>query len=139
MAYALKTACARNIIGVIPYFPYSKQSKMRKRGSIVCKLLASMLAKAGACNQGLQAVSQGSGPVRRRTPCWAGPEAGSARAVPDYFVSFDGVHAACGGTQAPLLASRSGLCVFHFSMTSSLASRSPIADSVSAFLVTAEC
>ncbi|XP_045841058.1 phosphoribosyl pyrophosphate synthase-associated protein 1 isoform X2 [Meles meles] len=46
-AYALKTACARNIIGVIPYFPYSKQSKMRKRGSIVCKLLASMLAKAG--------------------------------------------------------------------------------------------
>lgn len=51
MAYALKTACARNIIGVIPYFPYSKQSKMRKRGSIVCKLLASMLAKAGECDQ----------------------------------------------------------------------------------------
>lgn len=51
MAYALKTACARNIIGVIPYFPYSKQSKMRKRGSIVCKLLASMLAKAGECEQ----------------------------------------------------------------------------------------
>ncbi|KAM9211362.1 phosphoribosyl pyrophosphate synthase-associated protein 1-like [Leptosomus discolor] len=47
MVYALKTSCARNIIGVIPYFPYSKQSKMRKRGSIVCKLLASMLAKAG--------------------------------------------------------------------------------------------
>ncbi|XP_029456289.1 phosphoribosyl pyrophosphate synthase-associated protein 1 isoform X1 [Rhinatrema bivittatum] len=47
MAYALKTSCAKNIIGVIPYFPYSKQSKMRKRGSIVCKLLASMLAKAG--------------------------------------------------------------------------------------------
>uniref|UniRef100_A0AAZ3QVR8 Ribose-phosphate pyrophosphokinase N-terminal domain-containing protein n=1 Tax=Oncorhynchus tshawytscha TaxID=74940 RepID=A0AAZ3QVR8_ONCTS len=47
MAYALKTNCAKNIIGVIPYFPYSKQCKMRKRGSIVCKLLASMLAKAG--------------------------------------------------------------------------------------------
>ncbi|XP_010887701.1 phosphoribosyl pyrophosphate synthase-associated protein 1 isoform X2 [Esox lucius] len=47
MAYALKTNCAENIIGVIPYFPYSKQCKMRKRGSIVCKLLASMLAKAG--------------------------------------------------------------------------------------------
>ncbi|KAL7989417.1 hypothetical protein Chor_012083 [Crotalus horridus] len=47
MAYALKTACAKTITGVIPYFPYSKQSKMRKRGSIVCKLLASMLAKAG--------------------------------------------------------------------------------------------
>lgn len=51
MAYALKTSCARNIIGVIPYFPYSKQSKMRKRGSIVCKLLASMLAKAGGCHR----------------------------------------------------------------------------------------
>ncbi|KAL0584283.1 LOW QUALITY PROTEIN: Phosphoribosyl pyrophosphate synthase-associated protein 1 [Plecturocebus cupreus] len=36
-----------NIIGVIPSLPYSKQSKMRKRVSIVCKLLASMLAKAG--------------------------------------------------------------------------------------------
>uniref|UniRef100_A0A8C5ENX6 Phosphoribosyl pyrophosphate synthase-associated protein 1 n=1 Tax=Gouania willdenowi TaxID=441366 RepID=A0A8C5ENX6_GOUWI len=47
MAYALKTSCAKNIIGVIPYFPYSKQCKMRKRGSIVCKLLASMLAKSG--------------------------------------------------------------------------------------------
>lgn len=60
MAYALKTSCAKNIIGVIPYFPYSKQCKMRKRGSIVCKLLASMLAKAGkddtmvcACAHGL--------------------------------------------------------------------------------------
>jgi len=47
MAYALKTNCAKNIIGVIPYFPYSKQCKMRKRGSVVCKLLASMLAKSG--------------------------------------------------------------------------------------------
>ncbi|XP_063052439.1 phosphoribosyl pyrophosphate synthase-associated protein 1-like isoform X1 [Engraulis encrasicolus] len=47
MAYALKTSCAKNIIGVLPYFPYSKQCKMRKRGAIVCKLLASMLAKAG--------------------------------------------------------------------------------------------
>jgi len=50
MAYALKTSCAKNIIGVIPYFPYSKQCKMRKRGSIVTKLLASMLAKAGKEN-----------------------------------------------------------------------------------------
>nr|DBA27862.1 TPA: hypothetical protein GDO54_008311 [Pyxicephalus adspersus] len=47
MTYALKTSCAKNIIGVIPYFPYSKQCKMRKRGSIVCKLLASMLSNAG--------------------------------------------------------------------------------------------
>lgn len=66
MAYALKTACARNIIGVIPYFPYSKQSKMRKRGSIVCKLLASMLAKAGECGQrpGVPALDVAS-PSRR--------------------------------------------------------------------------
>uniref|UniRef100_A0AAY4BFW4 Phosphoribosyl pyrophosphate synthase-associated protein 2 n=1 Tax=Denticeps clupeoides TaxID=299321 RepID=A0AAY4BFW4_9TELE len=34
MVYACRTSCARNIIGVIPYFPYSKQCKMRKRGSI---------------------------------------------------------------------------------------------------------
>jgi len=47
MAYACKTSSARNIIGVIPYLPYCKQSKMRKRGSIVCRLLADMLAKAG--------------------------------------------------------------------------------------------
>lgn len=47
MAHTLKTSSAQNIIGVIPYFPYSKQCKMRKRGSIVCKLLASMLAEAG--------------------------------------------------------------------------------------------
>lgn len=63
MAYALKTSCARNIIGVIPYFPYSKQSKMRKRGSIVCKLLASMLAKAGECHREQQHGRLGC--------CWA--------------------------------------------------------------------
>ncbi|KAK7827424.1 hypothetical protein U0070_026630, partial [Myodes glareolus] len=34
MVYACKTSCAKSIIGVIPYFPYSKQCKMRKRGSI---------------------------------------------------------------------------------------------------------
>ena len=28
MCYACKTSCSRNIIGVIPYLPYSKQSKM---------------------------------------------------------------------------------------------------------------
>lgn len=47
MVYACKTSCAKSIIGVMPYFPYSKQCKMRKRGSIVSKLLASMLCKAG--------------------------------------------------------------------------------------------
>ncbi len=47
MAYACKTSAARKIIGVIPYLPYVKQSKMRKRGAIVSKLLAKMMSKAG--------------------------------------------------------------------------------------------
>jgi len=47
LCYACKTASARRIIGVIPYLPYCKQSKMRKRGSIVCKLLAQMSVRAG--------------------------------------------------------------------------------------------
>ena len=47
IAYACKTSCARSIVAVIPYLPYSKQSQMRKRGSIVAKLLATMLCKSG--------------------------------------------------------------------------------------------
>ncbi|UYV73915.1 PRPSAP1 [Cordylochernes scorpioides] len=47
MAYACKTSSARKIVGVLPYLPYSKQSKMRKRGCIVSKLLAKMMCKAG--------------------------------------------------------------------------------------------
>ena len=47
MCYACKTSCARNIICVIPYLPYSKQSKMKRRGCIVSKLVAKMLAKSG--------------------------------------------------------------------------------------------
>ncbi|TNM97471.1 hypothetical protein fugu_015627 [Takifugu bimaculatus] len=45
--YACKTSCAKSITGVLPYFPYSKQCKMRKRGSIVSKLIACMMCKAG--------------------------------------------------------------------------------------------
>ena len=33
--------------GVVPYLPYSRHCKMRKRGCITTKLLASMMAKAG--------------------------------------------------------------------------------------------
>ena len=47
MAYACKTSSAKNIVGVIPYLPYGKQSKMRKRGAIVAKLLAKLICKAG--------------------------------------------------------------------------------------------
>ncbi|XP_039261338.1 phosphoribosyl pyrophosphate synthase-associated protein 2-like [Styela clava] len=47
MAYACKTSCAHRIIGVVPYLPYSKQCKMRKRGSVVSKLVATLLCKTG--------------------------------------------------------------------------------------------
>ncbi|XP_003739927.1 phosphoribosyl pyrophosphate synthase-associated protein 2 [Galendromus occidentalis] len=47
MAYHCQTSAARKVVAVVPYFPYSKQSKMRKRGCIVSKLLAQMLIKAG--------------------------------------------------------------------------------------------
>ncbi|ENN70623.1 phosphoribosyl pyrophosphate synthase-associated protein 2 isoform X1 [Dendroctonus ponderosae] len=47
MAYALKTSSANSIVGVIPYLPYSKQCKMRKRGAVVTKLVAQMMVKSG--------------------------------------------------------------------------------------------
>lgn len=47
LAYACKTASARTITAVIPYLPYSKHSKMRKRGCITAKLIAKMMVKAG--------------------------------------------------------------------------------------------
>ncbi|KAL1005248.1 hypothetical protein UPYG_G00056640 [Umbra pygmaea] len=47
MAYGCVTSCARSVCGVLPYLPYSKQCKMRKRGAIVCKLIASLLCRAG--------------------------------------------------------------------------------------------
>merc|ERR1712110_100381 len=47
MAYACRSASAHTVIGVLPYMPYSKQCKMRKRGSIVAKLMAQSLSKAG--------------------------------------------------------------------------------------------
>ncbi|KAI8868573.1 phosphoribosyl pyrophosphokinase [Ramicandelaber brevisporus] len=43
-----KVASARRITAVIPYFPYSKQSKMKKkRCAITAKLVANMLTAAG--------------------------------------------------------------------------------------------
>lgn len=47
MAYACKTSSAKKIIAVMPYLPYSKHSKMRNRGAIPAKLVASMMCKAG--------------------------------------------------------------------------------------------
>jgi len=48
MIYACKTAAARQITVVMPYMPYTKQCRMRKRSSIVAKLLCDMIARAGA-------------------------------------------------------------------------------------------
>lgn len=47
MCYACKTSSCKNVIGVIPYLPYSRQTKMRRRGNISLKLIAQMLVKAG--------------------------------------------------------------------------------------------
>ena len=49
--YACKTSSARKIIGVVPYLPYSKQSKMRNRGSIPSRLIADLLCGAGTCGR----------------------------------------------------------------------------------------
>uniref|UniRef100_A0A674AC57 Ribose-phosphate pyrophosphokinase N-terminal domain-containing protein n=1 Tax=Salmo trutta TaxID=8032 RepID=A0A674AC57_SALTR len=46
MAYGCVTACARSVCGVLPFLPYSKQWKMRKRGSVVWKLIASLMCRA---------------------------------------------------------------------------------------------
>ncbi|KAJ3029542.1 UNVERIFIED_CONTAM: Ribose-phosphate pyrophosphokinase 2 [Siphonaria sp. JEL0065] len=48
MINACKLASARRITAVIPYLPYSKQSKKKKaRGSITAKLIANMLQVSG--------------------------------------------------------------------------------------------
>ncbi|TGZ62483.1 hypothetical protein CRM22_007417 [Opisthorchis felineus] len=47
LAYAAKSACARKVVAVVPYLPYCKQSKRRKRGPITSKLLAKMLCASG--------------------------------------------------------------------------------------------
>ena len=47
LAHSCKTSSASRIVAVVPYLPYSKQCRMRKRGSIPCKLLADMMVKAG--------------------------------------------------------------------------------------------
>eukprot|EP00052_Salpingoeca_macrocollata_P000532 m.20741 g.20741 ORF g.20741 m.20741 type:complete len:361 (-) comp10613_c0_seq1:79-1161(-) len=44
---ACKIACASRVVGVLPYFPYSKQSKQKKRGAIPAKLMATLLKVAG--------------------------------------------------------------------------------------------
>lgn len=48
MIYACKTSSSKSITVVMPYLPYSKQCRMRKRSCITAKLLADMIVKAGA-------------------------------------------------------------------------------------------
>lgn len=47
LAHASRTACARKVVAVMPYLPYCKQSKRRKRGPITSKLVAKMLCASG--------------------------------------------------------------------------------------------
>lgn len=47
LIYACKTSSSKSITVVMPYLPYSKQCKLRKRSSITAKLLADMICKAG--------------------------------------------------------------------------------------------
>ncbi|KFD64330.1 hypothetical protein M514_09913 [Trichuris suis] len=48
MIYTCKTSSARSVTVVMPYFPYTRHIKLRKRSPIVSKLLANMIKKAGA-------------------------------------------------------------------------------------------
>lgn len=47
MISACKGASAKRITAVMPYFPYTKQSKRKGRCAISAKLVANMLAVAG--------------------------------------------------------------------------------------------
>jgi len=47
MIYACKTSGTASISAVVPYMPYAKQSKMRKRGSVASSLIAKLMEKAG--------------------------------------------------------------------------------------------
>jgi len=47
MGYTCKTSAAKCIVGIIPYLPYSKQAKQRKRGSIPSRLLAKLMCRSG--------------------------------------------------------------------------------------------
>ncbi|KAL7668701.1 hypothetical protein ACOME3_009392 [Neoechinorhynchus agilis] len=51
LAYTCRTNCARRVIGVVPYLPYSRphnrQCRQKKRGGIVTSLLAKMFKSAG--------------------------------------------------------------------------------------------
>ncbi|EDQ92649.1 uncharacterized protein MONBRDRAFT_13402 [Monosiga brevicollis MX1] len=47
LAQACSTSSAQRVTAVLPYFPYSKQSKQKRRGTIAAKLVADLLQVAG--------------------------------------------------------------------------------------------
>ena len=47
LASTCRCASARRVVAVMPYYPYSKQAKQKKRGCIPAKLVAEMLKVAG--------------------------------------------------------------------------------------------
>ncbi len=47
MAGGMRMASARRVTAVLPYLPYSKQSKLKKRGGIPAHLIAQLLEVAG--------------------------------------------------------------------------------------------
>uniref|UniRef100_A0A915A4I4 Ribose-phosphate pyrophosphokinase N-terminal domain-containing protein n=1 Tax=Parascaris univalens TaxID=6257 RepID=A0A915A4I4_PARUN len=48
LIYACKTSYARSITVILPYLPYSKQCRVRRRSAIPMKLVADMICRAGA-------------------------------------------------------------------------------------------
>lgn len=47
MGYTCHTSAVRHLVGVIPYLPYGKQARQRKRGAIPSRLLAKLIGQAG--------------------------------------------------------------------------------------------
>lgn len=45
---AARIASAQRVVLVVPYFPYAKQNKVKKRGAVPARLMADMMKMAGA-------------------------------------------------------------------------------------------
>ena len=59
MVYACKTSCAKSIIGVVPYFPYSKQCKMRTYGNTRLKRTGSPTSESALWAAGGEGCKEG--------------------------------------------------------------------------------
>ena len=47
IASGCRRASAKRVVAVLPYYPYSKQSKQKRRGTIAARLFADLLKAAG--------------------------------------------------------------------------------------------